>query len=144
MSKKLIASLALLGIIGAYAIWYTYHRQAVIAETARCNDQLAHPETAPKMRAPDGSLVPVMQPCLLQATPPSLSDLIRGRIILTDIPAHMRVGSFSLENILLGRYPLVLDSNLPCDQSATTTDCASIIPSPAMPQTTSQGAATTT
>ena len=62
--------IALILAFEAYAVWYTYHRHAVIAERIQC-ENLANPETAPKMRAPDGMYIPVMTLCLLAAEAPA-------------------------------------------------------------------------
>ncbi len=107
----------------AYVTWYNQQRQALIARTTHCQDQFAHPETAPQMRAPDGSMVAVMTPCLIEVVPPSILDLVRGRMVFTGVPDHMQVAPYSQTDVFLGRYSLTIDLSLPCDQSATTTDC---------------------
>jgi len=113
-------------MISGYATWYTWHRHVVVAQAAECDYQLAHPETAPKMRAPDGSMVPVMTPCLIGVTPPSLLELIRGRIVFADVPERMQVNPYTFWDVLLGRYSVSLNSGVLCGQSATTTNCSAL------------------
>jgi hypothetical protein len=117
-------------VFSVYAVWYTYHRQAIITERMECQNALAHPENAPKMRAPDGTMVPVMTPCLLAPVPPSLGELIHGRAVPSDVPMNMKVNPYTLWDVLLGRYSASPDIGEPCNQSATTTDC-STLPAPA-------------
>ncbi len=119
--------------LAGYAAWYTYHRDTIIAQTAKCDQQLAHPEDSPKMRAPDGSMVPVMTPCRIDVTPPSLFDLIRGRVAFTDVPERMQVNPYSFLDVLLGRYTLGPNIGAPCNQSATTTDCSKLVSLPQTP-----------
>ena len=114
-------------VIGAYAVWYTWHRHSIIAQTARCEEQLAHPETAPKMRAPDGTMVPVMTPCLLVPIPPSLGNLLRERTAPDGVPGNMTLQLYTFWDVPLGRYSASPNIGAPCDQSATTTDCASLV-----------------
>jgi hypothetical protein len=119
-----------MAILGAYAAWYTYHRHEVIAQIDKCDYQLAHPEESPKMRAPDGTFVPVMTPCLMQPVPPSFFDLVRGRIAFTRISEGTKVNPYSFLDVLLGRYTLGPNLGVPCNQSATTTDCARLLAAP--------------
>lgn len=119
----------------AYPAWYSYNRQAVIAQIAKCEYQLVHPEASPKMRAPDGTLVPVMTPCLMQPVPPGIVDLVRGRITFTRVPESTKVNPYSFVDVLLGRYTLGPNLGAPCNQSATTTDCSTL---PSLPQSAPQ------
>jgi hypothetical protein len=120
--------------LATYAVWYSYHRQAIIAQIAQCEYQLAHPEASPKMRAPDGTMVPVMTPCPMLAVPPPLFDLARGHITFSNVPPHTKVNRYSLTDVLLGHYTLGPGISLPCDQSATTTDCTTLSPPQLEPQ----------
>lgn len=115
--------------LAGYAAWYTYHRDEIIAQTAKCNQQLTHPEDAPKMRAPDGSMVSVMTPCLLMPVPPTLGELVRGHTAPSNVPERMQVNPYTFWDALLGHYSASPNIGTPCDQSATTTDCSSIPPS---------------
>ena len=128
MRRRVVITLSAVIIlcIGAYATWYTLHRYAVIAEIKRCENQLAHPESIPKMRAPDGTLVPVAAPCMLGVTPPSFLDLITGHIAFTDVPDHTKVSPYTFWDVALGRYTVNPDITVPCDQPATTTDCSTL------------------
>lgn len=125
---KVAASIVLLVVaaFGAYAAWYTYHRHEVIMQLDTCDYALAHPEASPKMRAPDGTFVPVMTPCLMQPVPPSIGDLVRGRITFTRVPESTKVNPYSFLDVLLGRYTLGPNFSAPCNQSATTTDCSTL------------------
>lgn len=138
MSKKILVatgSVLLLALIvaGVYAAWYTYHRNEIIAQTTGCNRQLTHPEDAPKMRAPDGTMVPVMMPCLLAPVPPTLGELVRGHTAPSDVPARMQLNPYTFWDALLGHYSASPNIAVPCDQSATTTDC-STLPAPSQPE----------
>lgn len=127
MKKYLpIILVALVVALGAYAAWYTYHRHEVIVQLDKCDYALTHPEASPKMRAPDGTFVPVMTPCLMQPVPPSIGDLVRGHVTITGIPESMKVAPYSFWDVLLGRYALNLNLGAPCNQSATTTDCSTL------------------
>lgn len=119
--------------VGAYASWYSYNRHQVIAQLDKCEYQSAHPEASPKMRAPDGTFVPVMTPCLMQPVPPSIGDLVRGHVIITGIPETMKVAPYSFWDVLLGRYTLNFYLGVPCNQSATTTDCSKLVSLPQTP-----------
>lgn len=129
----LIIFVALVVALGAYAAWYTYHRHEVIVQLDKCDYALAHPEASPKMRAPDGTFVPVMTPCLMQPVPPSIGDLVRGHITFTRVPESTKVNPYSFVDVLLGRYTLGPNLGAPCNQSATTTDC-STLPAPSQPE----------
>lgn len=118
------AVLIIAGIV--YAAWYTYHRQEVIAQLDKCDYTLAHPEASPKMRAPDGTFVSIMTPCLMQPVPPSIGDLVRGRMTFTRVPESTKVNPYSFLDVLLGRYTLGPNIGAPCNQSATTTDCSTL------------------
>ena len=124
---------AVVVVLAGYAAWYTYHRDAIIAQTAKCNYQLAHPEDAPKMRAPDGTMVPVMTPCILTPVPPTLGELLGGHTTPSDVPEHMQVNPYTFWDVLLGNYSVSPNIGAPCDQSATTTDC-STLPAPSQPE----------
>lgn len=124
MTKVVAGVVAVAILLGAYAMWYTHHRNEIIADRDRCDGALTRPEASPSMRAPDGTLVPVMAPCLMQPVPPSITDLVRGRIVLTRIPEGMKVNPYSFSDVLLGRYMLTPNIGAPCNQSATTTDCS--------------------
>ena len=118
---------------GAYAAWYTYHRHEVIVQLDKCDYALANPEASPKMRAPDGTFVPVMTPCLMQPVPPSIVDLVHGRITFTRVPESTKVNPYSFLDVLLGRYTLGPNIGGPCNQSATTTDCSKLVSLPQTP-----------
>lgn len=137
MNRVYKISIAVFGTVllsgGVYAAWYSYHRHVIIAASEQCQYQLAHPETAPKMRAPDGSIVPVMTPCLIEPVPPPLGAVLRGNTTPTDVPERMRVNPYTFWDVLLGRYSVSPDIGAPCDQSATTTDC-STLPTPRQEQ----------
>jgi len=117
---------------GAYAAWYTYHRHEVIVQLDKCDYALAHPEASPKVRAPDGTFVTVITPCLMQPVPPSIGNLVQGRITFTRVPESTKVNPYSFLDVLLGRYTLEPNLGAPCDQSATTTDCSKLV---SLPQT---------
>lgn len=122
-----IAGVIVIGIVvalGAYATWYTWHRHAVSVQTASCEKQL-EVGNAPKMRAPDDTMVPVMTPCLIEPVPPSLGALLTGHTAPTDVPEHMIVNPYTLWDALLGRYSVSPNIGAPCNQSATTTGCLS-------------------
>ncbi len=127
--------LAALTAFGVYAAWYSYARQAKIAEVEQCNDNLEHPKPPVMMTAPDGSLAPVyaIETCAAVVVPPPLSDLVRGRVSFEGIPERMKVNPYSFLDVLLGRYTLGSADIPPCDQSATTTDCGSLASLPQNP-----------
>jgi hypothetical protein len=131
----LFAVLGTLVLIGAYAAWYSYERQTKIAQVAQCDYDLVHPKSPTMMTAPDGTLVPVysLEACVTIVVPPKLSDIIRGRIEFENIPERMKVNSYTLADVLLGRYTLGSDDSVLCDQSATTTNCATL-PVPVQPE----------
>ncbi|MBI4088379.1 hypothetical protein HY418_03315 [Candidatus Kaiserbacteria bacterium] len=122
--------------LSAYAAWYSYNRQAKIAQVEQCNYGFEHPKPPTMMTAPDGTLAPVysIEPCVTVIVPPPLWDLVRGRIAFENIPERMKVNPYSLTGVLLGRYTLGPDIALPCDQSATTTDCSALPPPQSEPQ----------
>lgn len=128
----IIILVALVVALGAYAAWYTYHRQEVIVQLDKCDYALAHPEASPKMRAPDGTFVSVMTPCLMQPVPPSIGDLMRGRVTFTRVSESTKVNPYSFLDMFLGRYTLGPNLGAPCNQSATTTDCSKLV---SLPQT---------
>ncbi len=59
--------------------------------------------------------------------PPSLWNLLRGRMVFGNVPERMKVNEYSFTDIVLGRYTFG-PVNIACDQSATTTDCSTIVP----------------
>lgn len=133
----MVAGVALLivAVLSAYVAWYTYHRYEVIAQLEKCDYVLTHPEASPKMRAPDGTFVPIMTPCLMQPVPPSIRDLVRGHITFTRVPEGTKVNPYSFVDVLLGRYTLGPNLGAPCNQSATTTDCSVLtLLAPPVPQ----------
>lgn len=143
ISLGVILTLAV--IIGGYTAWYSWHRHEVMVHIANCDYQLARPESAPKMHAPDGTMVPVMAPCLIEPVPPSLVALLSGNTEPTDVPDRMKVNPYTFWDVLLGRYSVSPNISAPCDQSATTTDCASLAAqTSAHPQGSSPAVATTT
>jgi hypothetical protein len=127
MRKYTIIILAALVVaLGAYVAWYAYHRHEVIVQLDKCDYALTHPEASPKMRAPDGTFVSVMTPCLMQPVPPSIGDLVRGRMTFARVPESTKVNPYSFIDVLLGRYTLGPNLGAPCNQSATTTDCSTL------------------
>ncbi|GEM_PF-2205286 len=134
MKKYLLIILVILVVaLGAYAAWYTYHRHEVIVQLDKCDYALTHPEASPKMRAPDGTFVSVMTPCLMQPVPPSIADLLRRRVSFTRVPESTKVNPYSFVDVLLGRYTLGPNLGAPCNQSATTTDCSKLVSLPQTP-----------
>lgn len=128
--KRIAAAAAILGALAllGYAAWYSFNRRAIAEEAAACREKLAHPT---QMRAPDGSLATVytLDICASVVVPPPLFDLIRGRMTFSGVPDRMKVNTYTLRDILRGRYTLG-PADLPaCDQSATTTDCSKLPPS---------------
>ncbi len=115
-------------ILGAYATWYTYSRQVKIAQVEKCDYKMEHPEPPTTYLDPDGNVVSVMitEPCLIIPIPPSLWDLLRGRIAFEGALSGLEVNPYSLKDILFGNYTLGPARNMPCDQSATTTPCATL------------------
>ncbi len=126
--------LALALVIAGYTVWYTYHRQAVIAERIECQNLAdSDRDNAPMMLAPDGTYVPIMTTCIPVPVPPQLGDLILGRAIPSDVPINMKLNPYTLWDVLFGRYSATPDVGSPCNQSATTTDC-STLPAPSQPE----------
>jgi len=123
-----IGAIILLALVamGAWAVWYTHHRATIADAREKCDYQLTHPETAPKMRAPDGTMVSVMTPCLLVPIPPSLGDILRGRTAPSGVPKNMTLQPYTFWDALLGHYAESPYVGSPCDQSATTTDCSTL------------------
>ncbi|MHB8860356.1 MAG: hypothetical protein ACYC48_01325 [Minisyncoccota bacterium] len=138
----------LLVVIGAYAAWYTHHRQAITAEITQCHATLEHPAPPTMVRGPGGTLMPVtlVQPCLLQAVPPTLFEILQGDLRYTSIPLHTELKPYTLWDVLTGKNVIGPPSLPACDQSATTTDCASLpsTQSPSQPQGPGPMTATTT
>ena len=128
MKKRTLVSLGILFlIVFSYAIWYSHNRAVKITRVQTCGDARNHQE-AVMMRAPDGSMVPVysIETCSAVVIPPPLTDLIRGKITFQNIPKRMVVNPYSLSDVLLGNYTFGSDNSVPCDQSATTTDCSTL------------------
>lgn len=119
----------IVAIVGAYAGWYTYNRHVQIVRAEKCAYDLEHPAPPTMMTAPDGTLAPVYmtEPCITVVVTPPLWDIVRGHIAFEGVPERMKVNPYSLTDILLGRYTLGPGIDLPCDQSATTTDCGEIM-----------------
>lgn len=132
MSKKIIiialVCVAGFAIFGGYASWYTYNRLKKIEQVDTCGKEPAAPVTT---TAPDGNLASIyeIETCSAVVVPPSIGNLVRGRIVFEHIPERMIVNQYSLTDALLGNYTLGSDDSIGCDQSATTTDC-SILPPP--------------
>ena len=125
--KKIITTALVLFLATVfYAAWYSWNREQKIAQIGKCAYAMEHPKM---LRAPDGKLTPVYDPtnCLIEPTPPAFPDLIRGRINLGNIQKGLQVKPYTFWDILLGNYSLIPDSTLPCDQTATTTDCSTIL-----------------
>jgi hypothetical protein len=122
--------------IGAYAAWYSYARQSKISQVKQCNYDLEHPKPPVMMMAPDGNLAPVysIETCTTVVVPPPLSDIVRGRIVFKGIPEREKVNQYTLLDVLLGNYTLGLDTSPTCDQSATTTDCSTLLLMQSEPQ----------
>jgi len=125
----------ILAALGAYAAWYSYDRQARIAQVEQCGYDLEHPQPPTLITAPDGSLAPLysIETCTTIIVPPTLWNIVRKRIAFEGIPEHMKVNPYSFTDVLLGRYTLGPERVLPCDQPATTTDC-STLPAPSQPE----------
>jgi hypothetical protein len=72
----------------------------------------------------------------MQPVPPSIGDLVRGRITFARVPEGMKVSPYSFVDVFLGRYTLNLNLGAPCNQSATTTDCSTLptLPAPSQPE----------
>ncbi len=123
-----ICALMIFIVSGVYALWYSHNRQLKIAQVEKCNYEMEHPKPLTMMTAPDGNLAPVytLEICPVAVVPPSLQNLLRGRIVFEGVPNRMEVNAYSLKDILLGNYTLGPEAVLPCDQSATTTPCATL------------------
>ena len=117
----------LLGAV-AYAGWYSFDRQTKIAQAQMCNDTLINPPKPEMVPAPDGTLAPLysINTCAAVVVPPSLWDLLRGRIVFENVPKRMKINSYSLTDILFGQYTFGPAFTSGCDQSATTTDCSTL------------------
>ncbi len=135
--KKIAIDIVLVAVVvlGAYAAWYTYHRNAALAQIAECNYELAHPAPPALIPGPGGMLVSatLAKMCPMVVVPPSLADLIRGHVVFSDLSPSTKVNPYSLVDILLGRYTLGPNNNMPCNQSATTTDCSKLVSLPQTP-----------
>jgi hypothetical protein len=137
MYKKniiIIASsgIAILFVCATYAAWYSYNRQMVIAQIEKCNYDQEHPKPPTMIPGPDGKIVPVMiaEICPFAVVPPSLLNLLRGRIVFEGVQKGMEVKPYRLTDIFLARYMLGPDSHMGCDQSATTSDCSALLSLP--------------
>ena len=130
-----ICSGILLPVLLAYVAWYSYERQEKIVAVEHCAYNLEHPSPPTMTTAPDGNLAPVysIETCAAIIAPPSLWDIMRGRMKFEDVPERMKINPYSFVDMLLGRYVLGPDISMPCDQSATTTDC-STPPAPSQPE----------
>ncbi len=132
-SRVLITTIIVLGltilfICATYAAWYSYDRQVKIAQIEKCASKMEHPDPPTTYVGPDGNIVSVMisEPCLIIPIPPSLWNLLRGRLVFEGVHDGLEVNPYSLKDILLGNYTLGPGIDLPCDQSATTTPCATL------------------
>ena len=124
----IVVALLLCGVFG-YAAWYSYNRESKLAQVQECASSTHRPKPPTMMRAPDGALAPVysLETCTAVVVPPSLFDLVRGRIVFSDVPERMKVNPYTFKDILLGTYTLGPGDIPACDQSATTTDCAALM-----------------
>lgn len=132
MTKKiiLISIIILATVAVAYAALYSYDRHEKLIEAEKCNDMLSNPPKPTMVTGPDGNPAPLysLNTCVIMVVPPSLWDLLRGRIIFENVPHRMRVNPYSFKDILLGHYTFS-PADMGCDQSGTTTDC-STLPAP--------------
>jgi len=128
-SKKtiLITVLFLAVVAIAYAAWYSYARHEKLAQAMQCTYDLEHPKPPTIVTGPDGNPAPLysLNGCAMVIVPPSLWDVLRGRIVFTNVPQRMKVNPYSFADILFGRYTFG-PTDVGCDQSATTTDCNSL------------------
>jgi hypothetical protein len=108
-----------------YAVRYTCDRAYKIAEAQKCGDMLTNPPRPEMMPSPDGTLAPVYSINTYSAVvvPPSLWNMLRGRIVFENVPKRMKVNPYSFTDVLLGRYTFG-PTDVACDQSATTTLCS--------------------
>ena len=112
-------------VITSYAAWYTYNRQVQIAASKKCADEALRPTTPTIVPGPDGVPVEMSEGiCIGIPVPPSLWELLHGKIIVTGLPHQMILRPYSLTDILFGHYTFGPDLNTPCIQSGTTTDCS--------------------
>lgn len=114
--------------VAAYAAWYSHERREKLAQVQQCDEQMAHPIKPQMVTGPDGNPAPLysVNGCATVVVPPSLWDIVRGHIVFENVPTRMKVNPYSLGDILLGRYTFG-PSDIGCDQSATTTDCSTIV-----------------
>ena len=114
----------------SYAFWYTHERNTKLAQIKECSDLLEQPAQLVMMEGPPGvpNPVPVQMatPCPIVVAPPTLLNLMRGRLVFEGVRPSMKVQPYSLTDILLGRYVLSPDFGMGCDQSATTVPCATL------------------
>jgi|GEM_PF-5953701 len=129
MFKKKVFIIAVLGLTTlfccGYVAWYSYNRGVKIAQAEECSQRVENPTPV------TGGLL-FVEPCLIIAIPPSLWNLIHGNIAVGGVPKSMTVNPYSFKDVLFGNYTLGPNTNSPCDQSATTTPCATIISSAAL------------
>jgi hypothetical protein len=115
--------------LGAYATWYSLERNDRIAQNIECEKKLLEPGGSIRAIGLPGKIAVVDDLCVRQVVPPSLWNLIRGKMVFENVPNHMKVNEgYSFKDVLLGRYSYGLDINLPCNPTATTTDCSSLPP----------------
>jgi hypothetical protein len=130
MNKKiiLIGIAALVVAAIAYAAWYSYDRHEKLVQSQQCNDMLLNPPKPTMVAGPDGNPAPVysLNGCATVVVPPSLWSVLRGRMEFENVPRRMKVNPYSFADILLGRYTFG-PTDIGCDQSATTTDCSTIV-----------------
>jgi hypothetical protein len=138
MKKIILIILAIIILVPViWATWYTYNRQTKIAQAKQCQYEIEHPKPPTIMMAPDGTpaiLNSIVNPCMNFIVLPSLSDIITGHIVFEGIPERMKVNPYSFTDVLLGRYTVGPNVSLPCNQSATTTDCSKLPPPQSEPQ----------
>lgn len=120
---------------GTYAAWYSYSRHEKLVEAEKCNDLFANPPKPTMVTGPDGTPAPLysLNGCATVVIPPSLLDILRGRIVFENVPERMKVNPYSFTDVLLGRYTFG-PTDVGCDQSATTTDCSIVTQNPPQPQ----------
>jgi hypothetical protein len=135
-------------IVAIYGVWYSFERDAKLAQVEKCNDLLNNPPKPTLVTGPDGKPAPLysLNGCTLVVVPPTFWNMVRGRMVFTNVPKRMTVNPYSLTDILLGRYTFGL-ADVRCDQSATTTDCSKFAvqaPPEASTSTTTAGVVNTT
>ncbi|MDB5188127.1 MAG: hypothetical protein JWO50_647 [Candidatus Kaiserbacteria bacterium] len=118
-----LAILALVAV--AYAVWYSYERHEKLVQSEVCKETLANPAKPTMVKGPDGNPAPLytINGCTTVVVPPTLWNLIRGRMVFDNVPNRMKVNPYSFSDILRGSYTFG-PTDIVCDQSATTTDCS--------------------